>query len=65
LPTRSPEATKRVLLHRAPGAKPGTPTSMSEQLRGRWAGQRIPFGEGKLSPGDPARHDRGPVGRSS
>jgi len=28
---------------------------MSEQLRGRWAGQRIPFGEGKLSPGHPAR----------
>ena len=27
LPTRSPEATKRLLLHRAPGAKPGTPTS--------------------------------------
>ena len=27
LPTRSPEATKRILLHRAPGAKPGTPTS--------------------------------------
>jgi methylated-DNA-[protein]-cysteine S-methyltransferase len=25
--TRSPEATKRILLHRAPGAKPGTPTS--------------------------------------
>src|SRR5690242_17162859 len=27
LPTKSPEATKRILLHRAPGAKPGTPTS--------------------------------------
>ena len=27
LPTRSPETTKRILLHRAPGAKPGTPTS--------------------------------------
>jgi methylated-DNA-[protein]-cysteine S-methyltransferase len=26
LPTRSPEAAKRILLHRAPGAKPGTPT---------------------------------------
>ena len=26
LPTRSPEATKRILLRRAPGAKPGTPT---------------------------------------
>ena len=26
LPTRSPEATKRILLHRSPGAKPGTPT---------------------------------------
>jgi hypothetical protein len=24
---------------------------MSEQLRGRWASQRIPFGEGKLSRG--------------
>ena len=27
LPTRSAEATKRILLRRAPGAKPGTPTS--------------------------------------
>jgi methylated-DNA-[protein]-cysteine S-methyltransferase len=27
LPTGSPEATKRILLHRAPSAKPGTPTS--------------------------------------
>jgi hypothetical protein len=26
---------------------------MSEQLRGRWAGQRIPFGEGKPVPGAP------------
>ena len=26
LPTRSPEATKRILLRRAPGAKPGAPT---------------------------------------
>src|ERR1700751_3827281 len=26
---------------------------MSEQLRGRWAGQRIPFGEAKPVPGAP------------
>ena len=54
LPTRSPEATKRILLHRAPGAKPGT--TLRCAWRWPWLVQHVERrqGGGQSHPGEVA-----------
>ena len=55
LPTRSAEATKRILLHRAPGAKPGAPTpevaEASAAVKRYFEGEEMDFSGVKLDLG--------------